>query len=292
MLRVQASSCCAGLRPTLTQGWRQGLPLAPSPFRHMAAHSGSTQQELLRACAELVARGALQPIHAHWGPALGTERWRLFFEQDDAALVAALTALPGCLRLERCADDAGPGWLWAELETLDETALTAQVTGLPTAPAARLRVPPEAPVSAANDAADGPRADLALAARLEAGLPLCAHPFADCARQLGRSERCVLGRLLRWQQRGELHGLVLTPPPARQPRPGWIALWRQPPGALDTHGADLVRDCPTPSRHGWPWALTLVTAGLTPPPGLAGAQCLRVQVLEPREQALFFQAPA
>ena len=51
-------SCCAGLRQSLLQGWRQGVPLHPSPFRQMAARAGATPHELLRTCAALQREGA------------------------------------------------------------------------------------------------------------------------------------------------------------------------------------------------------------------------------------------
>lgn len=280
-------SCCAGLRPILLQGWRQGLPLHPSPFREMAARSGATPQELLRTCAQLQRDGALQPIHARWGEALPRERWRLFFDGADEALAGALAALPGCLRIERCAAEGDPRWLWAELEALDGAALQAQLNRLPALPAARLRL------AAAASAAAGPCGDPQLAACLEQGLPLCANPFAACARRLGRSERGLLASLLNWQRAGELQGLVLTPVPPRGARPGWIALWQQAPALPAPHELPgLERLLPAPARGDWPWDLSAVLSGGARPAQLpAGARCLRLHIQQPREAALLFQGP-
>lgn len=280
-------SCCAGLRPTLLQGWRQGLPLHPSPFREMAARSGATPQELLRTCAQLQRDGALQPIHARWGEALPRERWRLFFGIADEALAGALVALPGCVRIERCTAEGDPPWLWAELEALDGEALQAQLNRLPALPAARLRL------AAAAGVAAGPCGDPQLAACLEQGLPLCANPYAACARRLGRSERGLLAALLNWQRAGELQGLVLAPAPPRGPRPGWIALWQQAP-ALEAlrELPGLERLVPVPPHGDWPWPLSAVLSGAALPAQLpAGARCMHLHIQQPREAALLFQGP-
>lgn len=285
MRQQPTPSRCAGLRPTLTQAWRHGLPLTPAPFQQMAQRSGSTPLELLRACEQLMQHGALQPLHARWGPRLGTQLWRVFFAAASDALEAALAALPGCLRTERAVD--GPAWLWAELEVLDEASLDTQLARVPGTTQARLLVQQSTP--AAGDG--GPRSDPALAALLEHGLRLSTHPYAHCAKQLGRSERSVLARLMHWHQREELDGLVLTPPPARQRRPGWIVLCETPVpvDATPLVGADLVRPCLTPSRTAWPWALTLVTHGMAPPALPPGARCWPLQVSTLREQAHCFQ---
>jgi hypothetical protein len=247
---------------------------------------------LIRTCAGLLANGALQPIHARWGPGLVTERWRVYFAAADTVLLNALAALPGCVRIEQCAPDAEPHAtpaLWAELEALDEARLSAQLARLPSAPDARLCMQQAPPCSADSD---GPRGDPALAATLEGGLALCAHPFAECAKQLGRSERNLLARLQHWQQRHELQGLVLTPPAPRQPRPGWVTHWCEPP-ATDKPGwptsTELVRPRTGPTTSAWPWALMVVSHGMARPQGLApGGSHVRVQISEPRAQALLF----
>jgi hypothetical protein len=295
MPRPTPSSCCAGLRPTLTQGWREGLPLTPAPFRQLASRSGSTPLELIRTCAGLLASGALQPIHARWGPGLVTERWRVFFDAADTALLNALAALPGCVRIEQvvpAADARAAHGLWAELEALDANGLSAQLKRLPAAPSAQLCVQPAQP---GDTPSEGPRGDPALAAALEAGLALSAHPFAHCARQLGRSERSLLASLQRWQQRQELHGLVLAPPPPRQPRPGWVTHWCEPPVAHEPGwpvSTELVRARTGPATTPWPWALMAVSHGMAPPQGLAPGGChVRVQISEPRAQAQLFTPP-
>ncbi len=289
MLHPQPPSCCAGLRPTLLQGWRQGLPLHPSPFRQMAARAGATPHELLRTCAALQREGALQPIHARWGAALPRERWRLFFAIGSEALARRLAALPGCTRIERCADEVeAPPWLWAELEVLDEAALQQQLAQLAVGPTARLRVA----VARTHEAGPrgGPCADPQLAACLEQGLPLCAKPYAACARRLGRSERGLLACLLGWQRAGALQGLVLSPAPPLAPRSGWVALWEQAPEAAALANLSGV-ERQISGTPGWPWALSLVFSSAALPPLPPGALCLRLRIQQPRDDALLFQGP-
>lgn len=284
MIHATSPSCCAGLRPTLLQGWRQGLPLHSSPFREMAASSGTTPRELIRTCAELQQNGSLQPIHALWGDALQRVRCRLFFHCADEALIDALVALPGCLRIERCFAEGDPPWLWAEMETLSDVALQIQLNRLPALPTAKLRL------SVAPDAAAGPCNDSQLAAYLELGLPLCANPYVACARSFGRSERSLLITLMKWRRAGELKGMVLTPAPSRGVRAGWIALWHQMP-ALRKHPG-LERLIRAPQGADWPWPMSAVITSASLPAYLpAGSRCLRLHVQQARESALLFQTP-
>ncbi|MFN3861512.1 MAG: hypothetical protein ACK4R2_08575 [Roseateles sp.] len=291
-------SCCAGLRQTLLHGWQQDFPLHPSPFRQMAARSGATPRELLGLCLSLQRSGALQPIRARWGEALQRGRWRLAFEAgaDDARLAAALAALPGCDRIERGAPDHGLPTVWAELEALDEAALQRQLSRLPLPPAARLALPAPAQALACDDPA--------LAACLEQGLPLCAKPYADCARRLGCSEQRVLASLNAWRRRGQLACLALKPTPTAVAQPGLLALWRtlelNAPLLERLQARRLDHVITAPGTPAWPWRLALVlhatptlaaeqlreliaTLGLPAP---AHAQPLRIE--QPRDQALLF----
>lgn len=283
---LQPPSCCAGLRPTLINGWRQGLPLHTSPFVEMAARCGATPRELLRTCAQLQRDGALQPLQARWGEALPRERWRLFFDRANEALVHAIARLPGCARIERCTGESDPTWLWADMETLDAASLRTQLGSLLTQPQACMRLRSgEAPAS-------GPSCDPQLAALLEKGLPLSAKPYSACARQLGRTERSLLATLMNWVRASELQGLVLAPAPPREPRQGWIALWQHATALVEAQSLPgLERLWLRPPEHGdWPWALSAVLGGATPPARLPGdARCLRVRIQQPREAALLFQ---
>lgn len=307
-------SCCAGLRQTLLKGWQQGFPLHASPFRQMAARSGSTPRELLNTCLDLQRRGALQSIQVHWGAGLRRQRWRLAFAGGAAArlLGEELAALPGCLRIERASPSTGLPSLWAEVEALDEAALQRQLERLPLQPVARLRLP------LGDEARMQPCADVPLAACVEQGLRLCAKPFADCARRMGCSEQRLLIRLHALRRAGQLDSLVLRPPPSHVPQPATLLLWQklQPSAAHLAHLAHLarLRELPgleglhsAPASDDWPWQLSLVLAAR---PG-QGADALREQlaglgleaapdalvpllVEQPREQALLFglgQAP-
>lgn len=296
---TRPASCCASLRQTLLHGWQQGFPLHSSPFRQMAAQSGATPRELLSVCQELHRHGALLAIQPRWGEGLGRERWRLAFEPgpDATALAAALAALPGCFRLERAEPLAGMPPLWAEIEALDATALGRQLERLPVRPAAHLRLPSPPALVACDD----PR----LAERLEAGLPLCARPFAECARQLGCSEHKLLSKLQAWRRGHQLAGLSLTAPPTPVPQPGVLALWQDvtPTEAglqrLRAHcGVDRL--AVADATAAWPWRLSLVLcatpqlafdqlgdfvaeAGLPPPDASA-----RLLIEQPRAQAQLF----
>lgn len=273
-------SCCAGLQQTLLQGWRDDFPLHPSPFRQMAVRSGATPRELLDACAGLQRKGSLQAIRVRWGAALQRERWRLGFQTgtDPAALdaaVSALAALPGCLRIEEAETSAAMPRIWAELEVLDGEALAQQLARLPLRAAVSLRL------SAGRACGGGPRDDPQLAACLERGLPLCANPYARCARQLDRSERQLLAELHGWQRAGQLESLVLRPPPPAGAQTGQIALWQAPtlaPGVLERLRAlvGIERLISAPPSPNWPWGLMLVSRATAP----LAAQQLRLRLAE------------
>lgn len=297
-----APSCCAGLSQTALHGWRDRFPLRSSPFYVMAASSGATPRELQATCERLQRSGALQPIRAHWGPALRRVRWRLGFRVTATSgdtLAAELLALPGCLRLERGADQNGADMLWTELEALDAARLQGQLARLSQAPDHRLQL------QAVEDTQPGPYEDEPLAALVERGLPLCAGPYERCAQMLGRSERQVLAALRSWQRSGQLAHLSLAPTPTRSASRGVLALWQGvSPSAAVQHalqqhqGLRLLWAEPEPH---WPWRFGLVLeaaqmlaeqqltallaqAGLEPPPDLRVA--LRIE--RPREAALLF----
>lgn len=300
MLHTSHVSCCASLRQTLLQGWQQSFPLHSSPFRQMAARSGATPRELLSLCQDLHRRGALQCVLPAWGDGLRRSRWRLAFAPaaDDATLVAALAALPGCFHLER-GTETHPGLpgLWAEMEALHEAALDAQLQRLPAAPVARL-------VVAAPAASAQPLDDPETARHVEEGLLLCSRPYAECARRLGCSESKLLARLQAWRRNGLLAGLSLRPPPTRVPQPGLLALWCDPvaPQSLvrlhDHPGVERVT-CAQGSAA-WPWRLSVV---LRAAPQLALDQLrettahaglrmpdasLHLLIEQPRDQPLLF----
>lgn len=290
-------SCCAGLRQTLIQGWQQDFPLHPSPFRQMAARSGATPRELLSTCRELNRSGALQPIRVRWGATLRRGRWRLAFDAPPG-FATALAALPGCFRIERAQAGDGLPTLWAEIEALDEAALSRQLARLALQPLARLRLPSPDTTLCCDD----PQ----LAACVEQGLPVSSKPFAECARQLGCSEHHVLSSLSAWRRQGQLEGLVLKPPPTPVPQLGTLALWRrlEPSAALlqrlrEQRGIDRV--ITGPGSDDWPWQLGVVlraapqlgaepwrerlaAAGLAAAPD--ASQSLRIE--QPRDQALLF----
>ncbi|WP_374436589.1 hypothetical protein [Inhella sp.] len=304
-------SCCAGLFQTVLHGWQDRFPLRSSPFYVMAASSGATPRELLATCERLQRSGALQPIRAHWGPALRRERWRLGFhaapratrpqaEPPEKSLAEELLALPGCMRLEHGTDQNGHAQLWVELEALDELRLQHQLDRLSLAPQYRLRL------QTVQDTRPGPYDDEALASLVERGLPLSAGPYERCAQLLGRSERQVLAALRNWQRDGQLAHLSLAPTPTRSTRVGVLALWSTAiPGSACLHALQLhqglQRLLPAEPTPQWPWRFGLVLeaaqtladhqlnallaqAGLCEPPDLR----VSLRIERPREGALLF----
>ncbi|MBB5204990.1 hypothetical protein HNQ51_002309 [Inhella inkyongensis] len=294
-------SCCAGLLQTVLHGWRDRFPLHSSPFYVMSTRSGATPRELLAVCERLQRNGSLQPIRAQWGPHLRRARWRLGFAGAAArapGLLAALAALPGCLRIEHGSADAP---IWAELEALDEAGLRRQLAALPEPPTHQL-LWQETP----GAASDGPHADLALAALVERGLPLCAGPYERAAQQLGRSERQLLSTLRAWQRDGELAAMTLAPTATRSSGFGMLALWQSFTPSLEACATlraqpGLQRLLISEAPPAWPWRFGLVLeaaealasqqlgsllmqAGITAAPELRMA--LRIE--RPRDAALLF----
>jgi len=229
------------------------------------------------------------------------ERWRFAFPPivEDASLLSAVAALPGCVRVERAEPQDGMLLIWAEIEAVDTDSLLCQLHRLPMAPSARLRLP--LPSSEGSLPCD----DLRLARRLEEGLPLCSRPFAECSKELGRSEYRLLAKLQAWRRNHQLAGLALKPPPTRAPQSGALALWDDLDPPAETvqflrakGGVDGVIQ--TMGSLEWPWRLSLVVrataeialgklrelaaeARLPMPDKLA-----RLQIHEPRDQALLF----
>lgn len=297
-------SCCAGLRQTLLKGWQQDFPLHPSPFRQMAARSGATPRELLDVCVALQRSGALQSVRVRWGAKMRRVRWRLAFDARAAepTLVAALAALPGCVRIERAEMAPGMQTVWTELEAVDDMALSKQLDRLPLSPAACLRLP-------SPDATDA-CLDVALAACVEEGLPLCSKPYAECGRRLGCSEQRVLASLSAWRRSGQLECLALKPPPTLVPQTAILALWQRVGTSASMlaklnvrQGVDRVNVGPGSGE--WPWQLSVV---LLATPQLAAEQlrelitevnlatapdhCAPLRIDQPRDQAVLFNTGA
>ena len=211
----------------LNEGQR-GFPLLERPFQALAERFGSTEAEVLRACADELARGDISRIGGVWAPGVG-----------GAALLCALAVPPERLEAVAALVSAHPGVnhnyerehslnLWFVItgtgaEPLDD-ALTA-IEAETCLPVTRLKMVRPYRIDLGFDlhrpATRGsaiqrrpPRvepADHALAALVEAGLPLVPEPFADWARALGCTTADVLARIQTWLDAGTLRrfGLVV-----------------------------------------------------------------------------------
>ncbi|MDO5692650.1 MAG: Lrp/AsnC family transcriptional regulator [Pseudomonadota bacterium] len=211
----------------LNEGQR-GFPLVERPFQALAERFGSTEAEILRTCADELARGAISRIGGVWAPGVG-----------GAALLCAMAVPPERLEAVAALVSAHAGVnhnyerehqlnLWFVItgtgaESLDEALATIEAeTGLPVI---RLKMVRPYRIDLGFDlhrpAKGGsaiqrrpPRvdaADYALAGLVEAGVPLVPEPFAEWARGLGCSTADVLARIQAWLDAGTLRrfGLVV-----------------------------------------------------------------------------------
>ena len=277
------SSVCAGLGQALQQGWRQGFPLQASPFQELARQTGASLRELLAQCQQLQRQGALQGPSGRWGARLSAWRWRCSVilppgPDLEAQAMHGLSGLPGCAWVEQLGPSAKGPSLWFELQSRSAAGLRQQTAwldawsaGVPGVHWQALALPePDGPNCQCADHA-GPCTDPQLARRVEAGLPLCAHPFQAVASELGRSEREVLTALRRWQQAGDLQGLGLAPPHRVQCQAMATALL---PGVFTAEQLQALR------RHAG------VVDAQPLPDGGAGEALLWLSLAAPRELAV------
>ena len=211
----------------LNEGQR-GFPLSDRPFAQMGKALGATENEVIDTCVRLAERGAISRIGGVWAPGVG-----------GAALLCAMAVPPERLEAVAARVSAHPGVnhnyerehslnLWFVItgtgaEPLDD-ALTA-IEAETCLPVTRLKMVRPYRIDLGFDlhrpAVGGsaiqrrpPRvepADHALAALVEAGLPLVPEPFADWARALGCTTADVLARIQTWLDAGTLRrfGLVV-----------------------------------------------------------------------------------
>ncbi len=226
-----APSCCAGLRPTLLNGWRDSFPLHPSPFHQVAGQCGSTWREVLQQCQRLQLSGSLQPLQVRWGRTLQRAHQRLGLRVEKAKhpnLLQALANEPACVRWDHVI--GGPQdqpTIWVDFMGRDMPTLQHSIQrtlhGVPMlgTPIRWTLHQAEQPCDCGD--LDGPCTDLALAQAVEAGLPLVAQPYRHLAERVDRTERRVLARLQAWQRQGSLQAMVLAGPWSLSPQSGSMA---------------------------------------------------------------------
>ena len=211
-------------RLRLLSDWQHDFPLVPAPFACIAARLGLTEAEVLTHYRQAHADGALGRIGGVFAPGAGGD-----------SLLAAIAVPPDRLDAVAATVSAHPGVnhnyarehrinLWfvitgpsreqveRNLQALEQQtglrilrlrmlrpyridlgfALGGEVAQQPMrrAPSAR---PPALPAH-----------DHALAALVEQGLPITAHPYAVWSAQLGQSEAALLQTLGAWLQGGQL----------------------------------------------------------------------------------------
>ncbi|HRN75755.1 Lrp/AsnC family transcriptional regulator [Ottowia sp.] len=273
------------LRERLLNEAQRDFPLTPRPFAALAERFGASESEVIQACRDGSQRGAISRIGGVWAPGVG-----------GAALLCAMAVPPERLEAVAALVSAHPGVnhnyerehrlnLWFVItgtgtEPLDQALTTIeQETALPVT---RLKMVRPYRIDLGFDlhrpAVAGsaiqhrpPRvepADHALAALVEAGLPLEPEPFAGWVRQLGCSTDAVLARIQAWLDTGTLRrfGLVV-----RHHEVGFSAnamtVFDIPDDEVDALGARLATQpgitlCYRRERaEGWPYNLYCMVHG-------------------------------
>lgn len=207
---------------------QRGFPLTERPFQALAERFGASEADVIQACIDGSQRGAISRIGGVWAPGVG-----------GAALLCAMAVPPERLEAVAALVSAHPGVnhnyerehafnLWFVItgtgaEPLDQAL--AAIEAETALPVTRLKMVRPYRIDLGFDlhrpAVAGsaiqrrpPRvdpADHALAALVEAGLPLTPEPFAGWARQLDTSIDDVLARIQAWLDAGTLRrfGLVV-----------------------------------------------------------------------------------
>ena len=216
------------LSERLLNNWQRGFPLTNRPFAQVGQVEGATENEVIGLFDELIHGGAISRIGGVWAPGVG-----------GAALLCAMAVPPERLEDVAARVSAHPGVnhnyerehalnLWFVItgtgaEPLDQAL--AAIESETTLPVTRLKMVRPYRIDLGFDlhrpAVGGsaiqrrpPRvepADHALAALVEAGLPLVAEPFNVWAQQLGTTADTVLARIQSWLDAGTLRrfGLVV-----------------------------------------------------------------------------------
>lgn len=259
---VAPDAAARPLAERLLNEWQRGFPLSNRPFTQLGQALAATETEVIAACRQLQAAGAVSRVGGVWAPGAG-----------GAALLCAMAVPPPRLQAVAETVSALPGVnhnyerehalnLWFVLTGTGAGALDAALAALERAtalPVLRMRMlrpyridlgfdlhrPAHAPAQAPLPQLAAPPvapAQRALAALVEAGLPLVAEPYALWAERLGGSAAAVQQQLRAWLDAGTLRrwGLVV-----RHHEAGFAAnamtVFDAPDAEVDTLGERLAQ---------------------------------------------------
>lgn len=272
-------------RVELFNAWQRGLPLVARPFDAIAAATGISGQQVRDTLRDGLARGEISRVGAVFGVGAG-----------GAAMLCAMQVPPEQLDTVAAQVNAEPGVnhnyarshrlnLWFVATALDAVQLHASVDRIEHSTAcSALRLPmrrayridlgfdlfgaPSKLRPAANDAPPVATRHRALAARLEAGLPLVERPFSAIGEALDLGEDEVIATLRDWCLRGTLRRLGVV---VRHHEFGISAnamtVFALPDHEIDAAGERLATQSGVTlcyqraSAPGWPYALYCMVHG-------------------------------
>ena len=273
----------------LLDGWQHGFPRVPRPFVGVAEALGCSEARVIEGYRRLAAQGAFDRIGGVWAPGAGGAALLCAMAVEPARLDAVAAQVSACAGVNHNYAREHRFNLWFVLTAPDAVALEQALrtieadTGV-----AALRLPMrrvyriDLGFGLRGRRGEGARgasglsrrgepvaaADRALAAAIEAGLPLVSAPYAALAPACGRTEAEVLTTLEGWLARGTLRrfGVVV-----RHHELGYdcnaMTVFHLPEDRIDAHGERLAaqpgitlayRRAPAP---GWPYTLYAMVHG-------------------------------
>jgi DNA-binding Lrp family transcriptional regulator len=242
----------------LLNEWQRGFPLSNRPFAQVGQALAATETEAIELCGQLLARGAISRVGGVWAPGAG-----------GAALLCAMAVPPDRLQAVASAVNALPGVnhnyerehtlnLWFVLTGVDAAQLDQALAGIERAtalPVLRMKMvrpyridlgfdlhrPARAHTAPHQPAPRVAPEHRALAALVEAGLPLVPEPYAHWAARLGCTPAEVQRQLQAWLDAGTLRRLGLV---VRHHEAGFAAnamtVFDAPDDAVDALGRRLA----------------------------------------------------
>jgi DNA-binding Lrp family transcriptional regulator len=277
------------LHQCLLNDWQRGFPIEAEPFGVIASRHGVTQREVLDACRQLQADGAISRIGGIWGAGAGGAAMLCALAVPDAqlhAVAALVNQIPG---VNHNYEREHAYKLWFVITGRDTLTVHRQVDALEQATGLRaLRLPMRRAyridlgfeLGTRQGHMDTPRSDAVqtvtpvavhderLAALVEEGLPLMAHPYQAWASALHWPVDRVLSTLQRWLAQHTLRrfGVVV-----RHHNVGFSAnamtVFDVPDADVDALGARLAAQpgitlCYQRARAtGWPYNLYCMVHG-------------------------------
>jgi siroheme decarboxylase len=200
---ARTPAACGGLRCELLRTLRDGFPLRSAPFDEIGRTLGASGAEVLRHVRHLHDEGAFARIGGVWGRSAGRTQWLCRAVGGSRPALPVPGALP--LGFDRC-----DGSAWYAIAAVDDSAAAAVADRLEAELGAPLlRLPQIERLDADADADARPMhaiapAERALAALVDAGLPLVSRPYTLWAQRLGLPPRALLETLRAWVASGVL----------------------------------------------------------------------------------------